>query len=129
MTLTKNELEVMTVLWLAKKDLTHTEIAELSVNPSWKPSTIHTLLNGLLKKGAIKVENIKLSGKIFGRTFVSIITKEEYIASQAETALVNAENFNLTGVISALLKGKQITRKTHTELKKILDKMEKEIVD
>ena len=129
MNLTKNELEVMLVLWSAKRDLTHTEIIELSVNPSWKPSTIHTLLNGLMKKGAITVANLKLSGKIFGRTFVSTITKEEYMVFQAEHALPEDDSVELTGVFAALLKDKKVTRKTHLELQNILDEMEKELVD
>ena len=129
MILTKNELEVMSVLWSANKDLTHTEIIELSINPSWKTSTIHTLINGLLKKNLIQVSNLKLSGKIFGRTFIPIITKEEYLAYQVENSLPQSDSVQLASVVSALYKGKKMTHETFDELKKVLEALEKEIVE
>lgn len=50
MELTKNEIEIMEVLWSEQRPLTRTEIVNLSVDKSWKDSSIHILLNSLLKK-------------------------------------------------------------------------------
>lgn len=40
----------MEVLWSEQRPLTRTEIVNLSVDKSWKDSSIHILLNSLLKK-------------------------------------------------------------------------------
>ena len=54
MELTKSELEVMNVLWQANRPLSRSEILTLSTSKTWKDSSIHILLNGLLNKNAIK---------------------------------------------------------------------------
>lgn len=53
MELTKSELEIMNVIWDAKRPLTRGEILDLSVDKKWKDNSIHILLNRLLEKGAI----------------------------------------------------------------------------
>ena len=63
MELTKSELEVMNVLWKAARPLSRNDIITMSVDKSWKSSSIHILLNGLLKKGAIKEAGFVKSGK------------------------------------------------------------------
>lgn len=55
MDLTKSELEIIEVLWNAKRPLTGTEIVQLSPkDKSWKDSSIHILINSLLKKMLLK---------------------------------------------------------------------------
>lgn len=51
MELTKSELEIMNVIWDAKRPLTRGEILDLSVDKKWKDNSIHILLNRLLEKG------------------------------------------------------------------------------
>ncbi len=67
--LTKNEQEIMDLLWSQDKALSRSEIIELSTERSWKKSSIHILLNSLLEKGAIKVEGFVKTGKNYGRTY------------------------------------------------------------
>ena len=45
MELTKSELEIMNVIWDAKRPLTRGEILDLSVDKKWKDNSIHILLN------------------------------------------------------------------------------------
>ena len=54
MEFTKSELEIMNVLWQANRPLSRSEILTLSTSKTWKDSSIHILLNGLLNKNAIK---------------------------------------------------------------------------
>ena len=53
MYLTKNELEIMDVLWENERPLSRGELMDLSNDKSWKNSSVHILLNSMLKKGAI----------------------------------------------------------------------------
>ena len=50
MELTKSELEIMNVIWDAKRPLTRGEILDLSVDKKWKDNSIHILLNRLLER-------------------------------------------------------------------------------
>ena len=55
MELTKSEMEIMDVLWDADKPMSRADLLEQSDEKSWKDSSVHILLNGLLQKGAIRV--------------------------------------------------------------------------
>lgn len=54
MYLTKNELEIMDVLWENERPLSRGELMDLSNDKSWKNSSVHILLNSMLKKGSNK---------------------------------------------------------------------------
>lgn len=80
MELTKSELEIMNVIWDARKPLTRGEILELSVNKNWKDNSIHILLNRLLAKGALTEGGFARSGKSYGRLYEATLTGVEYYA-------------------------------------------------
>lgn len=80
--LTRSETEIMELLWSQDRPLSRSEIIELTPNRTWKPASIHILLNSMLEKGAIKVAGFVQSTKNYARTFVPTLTAEEYIALQ-----------------------------------------------
>lgn len=86
-TLTKNQLEIMRLLWQEDRALTRSEIIQLSPSRSWCTSSIHILLNALLKLNAIKVEGYTRTGKTYGRTFVATITYEQYTSMQLHSCI------------------------------------------
>lgn len=81
MNLTKNELEIMDVMWAAGEPLSRGQLMEKSVDKSWKSSSVHILLNSMLKKGAIYEAGFARCGKTCGRTYAPRITVEEYYVS------------------------------------------------
>ena len=54
MRLTKSELEIMEVLWAADEPLCRADIIARSQDKTWKDSSVHILLNSMLKKEAIQ---------------------------------------------------------------------------
>lgn len=81
MVLTKNELEIMDVLWAAGKPLSRHDIIFYSPeSKTWMDSSIHILINSMLKKGAIREAGFTKCGKTFGRVFTPAITVEEFYA-------------------------------------------------
>lgn len=122
-TLSKNELDVVSLLWKDGRALSRTEIIDLSTEKTWKASSIHILLNSLLKKGAIKVEGYVQTGKNYGRTYIAAITQEEYAAMQftknVPSQSVNKQN--LPRLFSALISTPDIDQDVLNELQKILD--------
>lgn len=81
MNLTKNELEIMDVMWEAGEPLSRGQLMERSVDKSWKSSSVHILLNSMLKKGAIYEAGFARCGKTCGRTYAPSVSVEEYYVS------------------------------------------------
>ena len=78
MDLTKHELQFMTVFWDSDTPLTASEILKRSTDKTWKDASLHTILNKLLKKGAIKEHGFLKDGKAISRTFVPALSCKEY---------------------------------------------------
>ena len=124
MTLTKSELEIMGVIWAAGRPLSRSEIIALSVNPSWKQSSIHILLNGLLKKGAIVESGYVKRGKSLSRLFAAKISGEDYYAS---TVFATGNQNELPMLFSALIRSEELTPELIAELEAMLAQRKKEL--
>lgn len=124
----RNELEVMEVFWRADKPLTYYEIIDRSPERTWKSSTIHFILNGLMSKHAVHIVGTVLSGKVYARQYAALICKDEYLAAQIEAALadIDVPSPALPGVFAALVRGKAISQETFVELQEILDRLKAE---
>ncbi len=81
MELTKSEMQIMDVLWQDGGALSRSDFLERSEEKSWKDSSVHILLNGLLSKGAIREAGFVRRSKTYGRTFLPTMTREEYYAA------------------------------------------------
>lgn len=80
MELTKSEMEIMDVLWDSDRPLSRADLLERSEEKTWKDSSVHILLNGLLLKGAIREAGLVKRGKTYGRVFSPALTREAYFA-------------------------------------------------
>ena len=78
MYLTKNELEIMDVLWEQKRPLSRGELLALPEKKTWMDSSIHILLNSLLRKGAIREAGYAKCGKTSGRVYEAALSCAEY---------------------------------------------------
>lgn len=81
MELTRSEMQIMDVLWDSDSPLSRSDLLAASDAKTWKDSSVHILLNGLLAKGAIKEAGLVKHGKTFGRIFAPTMTREEYYAA------------------------------------------------
>ena len=80
--LTKSENEIMNLMWKEGRPLSRSEIIELIPERSWKPASIHILLNSMLDKNAIEVAGFVQSTKNYARTFMPTLTADEYAVLQ-----------------------------------------------
>ena len=124
MKLTKSELEVMETLWQAGRPLARFEILEESVDPSWSPSTIHILLNGLLKKEAIREAGFVKRKKTYGRLYAANVSREEFYS---DTRLRGRGPQAIPAFFSMLLKSDELTVETVDELERMLEDRKKEM--
>ena len=106
MVLTKSELQIMDVFWDSDKPLSRSDLLDHSEGKTWKDSSVHILLNGLLAKGAIKEEGLIKRSKTYGRTFIPSMTREEYFAT---TIFSHPHKPCFAGLMRALLERKDIT--------------------
>lgn len=123
MEFTKNELEIMDVLWDAGEPLSRSDILEQSPkDKSWKDSSIHIILNSLLSKGAIKEVGFSKNGRGVGRTFGPIIDGEEYYAQELAK---KAKKTNISKLVSALVDADGVSDETLQKLADMLEKRKK----
>lgn len=100
--LTKSENEIMELLWKENRPLSRSEIIALTPDRTWKPASIHILLNSMLEKKAIKVDGFVQSTKNYARTFVPTLSSGAYSLMQVK----HSSSFNQQSVpplISSLL--------------------------
>ena len=117
MELTKSEMQIMDVLWAADTPLSRADLLERSEEKSWKDSSVHILLNGLLKKGAIREVGFVKRSKTYGRTFAPTLTREEYFAT---TIFSHTHKPKIVGLIKALLSRKDITADEWVQIEELV---------
>ena len=88
MYLTKNELEIMDVLWEQGRPLSRGELLTLPENKTWMDSSIHILLNSLLRKGAIREAGYAKCGKTSGRVYEAALSCAEYYVTTLSSTKV-----------------------------------------
>ena len=101
MELTKSEMEIMDVLWSSDKPLSRADLLARSEEKTWKDSSVHILLNGLLNKGAIQEAGLVKRSKTYGRVFAPTLTREEYFA---ETIFSHRHQPDIVGLMEALMR-------------------------
>lgn len=118
MELTKSEMQIMDVLWASDIPLSRSDLLERSEEKTWKDSSVHILLNGLLAKNAIQEAGFVKRSKTYGRTFVPNLTREEYFAT---TIFSHAHKPQFVGLVRELLKRDDITAEDMTEIAKLVE--------
>ena len=106
MELTRSEMEIMDVMWESGIPMSRADLLARSEEKTWKDSSVHILLNGLLQKGAIQEAGLVKRIKTYGRVFVPTMTREEYFAN---TIFCHRHKPQIVGLFAALLQRDDIT--------------------
>ena len=117
MELTKSEMEIMDVLWASDAPLSRADLLDRSEEKTWKDSSVHILLNGLLHKGAIREVGFVKRSKTFGRTFAPTLSREEYFA---RTIFCHRHKPDIVGLFSALLQRTDITTEQMEQIRQLV---------
>ena len=118
MELTRSEMEIMDVLWDAGQPLSRADLLDRAEEKTWKDSSVHILLNGLLAKEAIREAGLIKRSKTFGRIFVPTMTREEYFA---QTIFGHRHQPELIGLFTALLEQRDPSREQLETMKALID--------
>ena len=118
MYLTKNELEIMDVLWEQNRPLSRGELLSLPENKTWMDSSIHILLNSLLRKGAIREAGYAKCGKTSGRVYEAALSCAEYHVSTLSATRMQPDLPELLRAYLAVVPLSEENRKRAAELLK-----------
>ena len=124
MELTKSEMQIMDVLWASDIPLSRSDLLERAEEKTWKDSSIHILLNGLLAKGAIAEVGFVKRSKTYGRTFLPAMTREEYFAT---TIFSHKHKPEFVGLIEALLRRDNLTEEDLNQVEKLVQDRKRRI--
>lgn len=122
MELTRSEMEIMDVFWQSGVPLSRSDLLEKSEGKSWKDSSVHILLNGLLQKNAIRQAGMVKRGKTYGRTFLPTVTREEYYAT---TIFSHRYKPEIVGLMEALLRREDITQEDLVAISALVEQRRK----
>lgn len=124
MELTRSEMEIMDVLWQDGGELSRADFLARSEEKSWKDSSVHILLNGLLNKGAIREAGFVKRSKTYGRTFLPTMTREEYFAN---TIFSHRYQPEMKGLFEALLQRPEVDAELLDQLEAALKARKEEL--
>ena len=110
------ELEIMKVIWKAKKAMTSVEIGLAVEDKGWKKTTIATFLTRLSEKGALKAEK---QGKLY--YYTPVITEKEYRRSQVKNLIKTLYNGSAKEFALSLFDEKKLSAKDIEELSAIFN--------
>ena len=124
MELTKSELQIMDVFWASDVPLSRSDLLERSEGKTWKDSSVHILLNGLLNKGAICEAGFVKRSKTYGRTFLPAMTREEYYAA---AIFSHTHKPRLVALVEALLKQQKPSAEQLQEMEKLIEACQRNV--
>ncbi len=119
--ISESEWMVMRVLW-AKSPLTANDVIEqLTGKTKWKPKTIRTLIDRLVKKGAVKFEK---EGRRY--RYYPAVGRDECVATERQSFVRRVYGRTTKPMLAAFLEDAELSADDISELKEILEQKEEE---
>jgi BlaI family penicillinase repressor len=115
------ESAVMEVLWRSSPVSTEDVVAALKNRQDWQEPTIKTLLNRLLKKGAIGAQR---DGRRY--LYSPVLQRDEWLASESKGLLDRLFGGRVAPLVAHFSRQRKLTRKDLAELKRLIEELEDE---
>jgi predicted transcriptional regulator len=119
MSISESEAVVMEVLWgehpLAAEDV----VARLSARSDWAEPTIKTLLNRLLKKGAVRAER---DGRRY--LYAPVLSREAWVASQSESVLDRLFGGRVAPLVAHFSERGRLSQADIDELRRLVEELD-----
>jgi len=111
-----SEWQVMKVIW-AKSPITTNEVVEaLAPMTTWKPKTIMTLINRLVKKGALGFEK-----KSRAYHYRPLVEESECVKAESRSFLKRVHGGALKPMLASFFEEAELSKEEIDELKRLLD--------
>jgi BlaI family penicillinase repressor len=116
------ESVVMTVLWQGKTPMaTEDVIAALANQERWQTSTVKTLLNRLLKKGAVKARR---DGRRF--LYSPVIARDQWLSDESAGLLDRLFGGRVAPLVAHFSQTRKLTKKDIADLKQLIRELDDE---
>ncbi len=119
--ISESEWLVMQVLW-SRGVLTANDVVEkLAGKTKWKPKTVKTLINRLVKKGAVK---FKKEGRKY--RYYAAVSQAKCVRTESRSFVQRVYGGAARPMLAAFLEDAELSAEDIAELKKILEQKEGE---
>lgn len=118
--LSPRQLELMEILWDAEDGMTASEIVRAS---GMQINTVQASLRSLVVKKYIEVGRIVYSGTVLSRSYVPIVTREEYLDFSCQ----KLSEFSSSSLVMASLIGNTESPEVLDELEAMIQKRKREL--
>jgi len=119
--ISKTEFEVLEVLWLQHPASANEIIAKLNENKEWHEKTVKTLLNRMVKKGAVGFEKQQ-------RTYIytPLLERDSYTLKESKSLLERMFSGKIAPLVAGFAKSDELSKQDISELKQLIDKWEQD---
>ena len=119
MPITEAESAVMEVLW-ARSPLAAEDVFEaLSGNRDWQETTVKTLLNRLLRKGAVRATR---EGRRY--FYTPVLQREAWLLGESQGLLERLFDGRVAPLVSHFSRHRKLSRKDIADLRKLLEALD-----
>lgn len=120
-TVSEAESVVMAVLWRSSPLTTEDVVTALKSQQDWQEPTIKTLLNRLLKKGAISAQR---DGRRY--LYSPVLQREQWLSSESKGLLDRLFGGRVAPFVAHFSKQRKLTKKDLGELKRLIEELDNE---
>ncbi len=115
--ISETEWEIMRIVWKRQPVTSADVIAELQkCDPSWRAVTAKTLLNRLVRKGALCFEAI---GRIYH--YRATVSEADCVSAATRSFLDRVFGGSLTGMMAHYVESRKLSKAQLAELRRILE--------
>jgi BlaI family transcriptional regulator, penicillinase repressor len=121
MQISEAESVVMEILWRAQPLGAEQVVAALSGSREWQGATIKTLLNRLLRKGAVAAEK---EGRRY--LYSPVLRREDWVLAESGSLIERVFGGRVAPLVAHFSRHRKLGRKDIAELRRLLDELEGE---
>jgi predicted transcriptional regulator len=121
MQISEAESIVMEVLWQRSPRSAEDVVAELASEHDWQEPTIKSLLNRLLKKGAVRAEK---DGRRY--LYIAVLKREDWVHGQSRSLLDRLFDGRVAPLVAHFSEKGKLSRKDIAELKRLVGELDDE---
>ncbi len=115
--ISETEWEIMRIVWKRHPVISADVINQLQAeDPTWRAVTVKTLLNRLVRKGALSYEAI---GRIYH--YSAKVSEAECVSAATRSFLDRVFGGSLTGMMAHYVESRKLSKSQLSELRRILE--------
>ena len=113
------ESVVMEALWTSSPKTAEEVVAAIAADRDWQEATVKTLLNRLLKKGAVRAEK---DGRRY--LYSPVLTREQWLHSESKGFLDRMFDGRVAPLVAHFSRHRKLGKRDIDELKRLIRELE-----